>query len=118
MVEADPSSPADLSVEVFEGQEKLDEVEETWETAPDPAAVQTTPGNTQESFWTRLGVTPRSFLPRENSSIGHGELERTMSKRHLNMIAIGGSIGAGFFVGSGAALAKGVSPFLSLSFCR
>jgi amino acid transporter len=32
-----------------------------------------------------------------------------MKTRHLHMIAIGGSIGAGFFVGSGGALAKGVS---------
>jgi amino acid transporter len=30
-----------------------------------------------------------------------------MKARHLHMIAIGGSIGAGFFVGSGGALAKG-----------
>jgi yeast amino acid transporter len=30
-----------------------------------------------------------------------------MKPRHLNMIAIGGSIGAGFFVGSGSALTSG-----------
>lgn len=30
-----------------------------------------------------------------------------MKKRHLHMIAIGGSIGAGFFVGSGSALVRG-----------
>jgi amino acid transporter len=35
------------------------------------------------------------------------ELDRSMKKRHLHMIAIGGSIGAGFFVGSGGALTKG-----------
>ena len=34
------------------------------------------------------------------------QLERGLSGRHLNFIAIGGAIGTGFFIGSGAALAK------------
>ena len=38
---------------------------------------------------------------------GIADLDRSMKPRHLNMIAIGGSIGAGFFVGSGSALTLG-----------
>ena len=49
---------------------------------------------------------------------GHGivELDRSMKPRHLHMIAIGGSIGAGFFVGSGSALMKGGPGFLIIDF--
>lgn len=62
------------------------------------------------NFMTRNGMNLESF---KKAHYGKGvvELERPMSARHLNMIAIGGSIGAGFFVGSGGALAKGVSNF-------
>ncbi len=68
-----------------------------------------------ESFMTRNGLTVDSFKKKYYGT-GIVELERSMKPRHLNMIAIGGSIGAGFFVGSGGALAKGGPGFLLIDF--
>lgn len=56
------------------------------------------------SVWTRNGCTFESFKRRR----GPGVLNHTLRPRHLHMIAIGGSIGAGLFVGSGSALRRGV----------
>lgn len=64
---------------------------------------------------TRLGLTADSFRQRTLAD-KHNQLNKTMKTRHLNMIAIGGSIGAGLFVGSGSALRTGGPGSLLIDF--
>jgi hypothetical protein len=59
-----------------------------------------------EDFMTRNGLNLKSFQRRPITK--EVDLDKSMKTRHLHMIAIGGSIGAGFFVGSGGALFNGV----------
>ncbi|KAK9893750.1 hypothetical protein P389DRAFT_155558 [Cystobasidium minutum MCA 4210] len=77
----------------------------------------------QESRLTRLGLNWESFKRAPGSTGGqvvHGQehadpehandspmLQQQMKTRHLNMIAVGGSIGTGLFIGSGKALRTG-----------
>ncbi|MEC5175868.1 GABA permease [Cryobacterium sp. MP_M5] len=51
-----------------------------------------------------MAMTPRAGTPDSKNKAGPGELSKTLKPRHLSMIAIAGVIGAGLFVGSGAAI--------------
>jgi len=87
----------------------------TTDRATAPAAQYEGRRREDETWATRNGLTLDSFKQRQYGE-GIVELDRTMKPRHLNMIAIGGSIGAGFFVGSGRALATGGPGSLLIDF--
>ncbi|KAI0019854.1 amino acid permease/ SLC12A domain-containing protein [Xylariomycetidae sp. FL0641] len=86
-----------------------------------PGYVTSEPATSQEgavraeNWATRNGLNAESFKRRDYGT-GIVELDRTMKPRHLHMIAIGGSIGAGFFVGSGSALRSGGPGWLLIDF--
>ncbi|KAJ9637211.1 Amino-acid permease inda1 [Coniosporium apollinis] len=80
-----------------------------------PAYGRTVDAQREENIWIRLGISPKSFQ-RRNALDANNQLNHTLKKRHLHMIAIGGSIGAGLFVGSGSALSRGGPGALILDF--
>jgi amino acid permease len=77
----------------------------------------------QQNFLTKF---LHSFGPREGAVQSSGDtspvegdtspLKRSLKGRHLQFIAIGGSIGAGLFIGCGKALATGGPAWLLIAF--
>lgn len=101
----------------YSGFSKSTYGDEKHDTAPpyDPDDVSLGPAVSEWhslGFWTRNGCTPESFKRRRGPV---GNLNSNMKPRHLHMIAIGGSIGAGLFVGSGSALSRGVGGILPVN---
>ncbi|KAK0661261.1 amino acid permease/ SLC12A domain-containing protein [Cercophora samala] len=56
---------------------------------------------------TRSGSSSRDEELGEMAPVENGQLKKALKNRHLQMIAMGGAIGAGLFIGSGKALSTG-----------
>jgi len=70
------------------------------------------------SFHRRVGPTSKRLKasPHESLEYDTSLLNRDLQGRHMQMIAIGGAIGTGLFVGSGSALATGGPAALMIGF--
>ncbi|TVY81031.1 putative amino-acid permease P7G5.06 [Lachnellula suecica] len=73
-------------------------------------------GISKEKYDTDVSATPVGSSHSDVEMGETNELKRHLKGRHMQMIAIGGSIGAGLFVGSGKALASGGPGWLIIDF--
>ncbi|KAH9816644.1 amino acid permease/ SLC12A domain-containing protein [Melampsora americana] len=59
------------------------------------------------NYETKESASCPNLPPAENVVSGDGSVRRSLEQRHISMIAIGGTIGTGLFLGMGEALHKG-----------
>lgn len=102
-------------VDGFKPEEKSDHASAPQYSSSEPKAVN---GSEKESV---KEVDSPDYLATEQ--VGHTTtpgadtgLKRNLTGRHMQMIAFGGSIGTGLFIGSGGALASGGPGFLLIDF--
>ncbi|APA13599.1 hypothetical protein sscle_11g083690 [Sclerotinia sclerotiorum 1980 UF-70] len=76
--------------------------------------------NSSEKMKERAHLAPEeceSGLSQVQDSKSRGSTRRGLKSRHAQMIALGGTIGTGLFVGTGQALSVGGPGFLFLAYC-
>ena len=65
---------------------------------------------------TELALAPSNNVGNVET-LAHGGTQRGLKSRHAQMIALGGTIGTGLFVGSGQGLRIGGPAFFFLGYC-
>lgn len=71
-----------------------------------------------EKYGGKVAVQPHDEeLGAVTQADGQNKLHTDLKSRHMQMIAIGGAIGAGLFIGSGGALYKGGPAALVIGYC-
>ncbi|KAL1412631.1 hypothetical protein Q8F55_000378 [Vanrija albida] len=74
-------------------------------------------GDPEKAYRVDVSGTTMPGMNLNNRGEMEGGVKRTLKQRHMAMIAIGGAIGTGLFVGSGGALANGGPVGLWLAYC-
>ncbi|KAF9889371.1 alpha-1,4-glucan branching enzyme [Aspergillus nanangensis] len=84
---------------------------------PDPMGADVEPATSNTASYPNEKAGLGSKIDRDLNDERYQPTKRGLRSRHAQMIALGGSIGTGLFVGSGQALAVGGPASLFMSYC-